>query len=405
MRWECRWVSRYARWLVVVVLASLVLRMDAAFEPGHPAQLPQVSKWIGDDPFAGMTDEKRSPVVLLFWSSSVVGSRPALRFISSQKGMFKKEGVRFAAITKDSEKTATEFLAKTGDVSLSVGVDEGGKSFKAFMGTRSGLPYAFVLDKDGKVAWCGRVTELARVVPLVLAGAFDYEKQRAIDDLRRDLEVAAQYMDAAKEGGAADKILAIDPTDRVALETKTRILTRNGDLDGALALLAAAREKAVDSQYIRNALYFIELGVLIPELSMKAKTRLGAMTGEYLVRFKDDSAALGAFAIAIVNGASLEIMPVEGVLRLAKRAVEVAEAEGDKPGLADCLRTLSRSYHLAGCLEKAMAAQEKACSIIGTEQAPVPVSMSLLAEFYKDALAAKSAEPKTGAVALPEPPR
>ncbi len=376
--------------LLVAMALMPVPPAGAALEPGHPAKPPEKVKWLGGDPFADMTDENARPVVLLFWSSSIFGSKPSLRLLSSMRSVYKKEGIRFAAITKESEKVAKDFIAKNPDITVAVGVDDGGRVFKSYMGTETGLPYAFVIEKNWKLAWRGRVSELGRVVPLVLTGSFDYTKQRQIEDLHRELEGASQYMDTPKESSTADKILLVDPADRQAVESKTRILARSGDMEGVFKIFAEARKSAADSTYIVNNLYLMEMSVLALEISERSRNRLREVAGEFYEKYKDDSAALDAMSIAIVGGAPFEIVPVDGLLRMASRGVELAEKENDKPAFANALRTISRVYHLLGCLDKAAAAQGKACEIMGADS--IPPSMPLLEQFYKDALAVQQAQ-------------
>ena len=379
-------------WVFFFVAVSLYLIPQtcllAGLEPGHPAKPPKITKWLGGDPLSGMDDDRKNPVVMLFWSPAIVGSKPALRLLSSMVNVYKKDGVRFATITKEPEKLVADFLSKNPDLTVCVGLDDAGRAFKEYMGVETGMPYVFVIDGNGKLAWRGRVAELARVIPLVLSGTFEYTKQRQIEDLHRELEISAQYMDKQKESSIADKILAIDPSDRQAVEARTRIMAQDGDIDGAIKLVAEARGGAVGNRHVINSLCFIEFNVLASQMSERSRERMRSMVEEYYEQFKDDSAALDAMAITIVGGAPFELVPIDTLLKISQRGVELAEKEKDSPTLANCLRTLSRVYHLSGDLEKALSAHEKACFVISS-YGGVPASMPLLAQFYKDALAVK----------------
>lgn len=152
---------------------------------GDPAPALQVSEWIQGEP---VTEFARDKVYLIeFWATwcgPCVQSIPHLNKIATAydgKGLV----VIGQNISERDESKVKPFVEKMGDqMTYRVALDDKSRMEKGAMATTwlkasgaGGIPTAFLVGRDGRVAWIGHPMGLDdSVIEQVLAGTFDVEQ-------------------------------------------------------------------------------------------------------------------------------------------------------------------------------------------------------------------------------------
>ena len=176
---------------------------------GDMAPKLEVEKFIKGEPVTGY--EKGKTYVVEFWATwcgPCIKAFPHLSELQAKhKGKVTFVGVnvwedsRGEAYSDDTAKDVAEFVKKQGDkMAYTVAFDGAAKKTdKAFMKAagRSGIPCAFVVNGDGKIAWIGHPTKVDAVLDDVLAGKWDMEK--ATSDAKAEGESAAKAREAMKK--------------------------------------------------------------------------------------------------------------------------------------------------------------------------------------------------------------
>jgi tetratricopeptide (TPR) repeat protein/thiol-disulfide isomerase/thioredoxin len=196
---------------------------------------------------------------------------------------------------------------------------------------QSGIPTAFLVDKQGRIAWIGHPMGLKEeVIEQVLEGKFDIAKAKG--DYRRQKEAEAEISRLSqqcnqqmqeKKWDEADatltelsKVLPEDQQVTVSL-TRLQILQGRGDADGAADLAEKISEKS-----------------------------------------KDSAAALNDLAWQLVTQENLKGKLLEAAHKIATKANEVSG--GDDPRI---LATLARATFVKGDKDKAIELQQKALDL------------------------------------------
>jgi thiol-disulfide isomerase/thioredoxin len=205
---------------------------------------------------------------------------------------------------------------------------------------RGGIPSAFIVGADGKIAWIGHpMDKMEQTLDAIVAGKFDLaaatreykqakEAEAKMQPLRAEFSKAMKAQDAVAAVAAVDKMLELDPQSIDLGLTKLNVL------------LNLAKQHDVAYAYA-------------------AKLVDGAA--------KDSANGLNAVAWMLVDpDAKLEKPDLKLALRAASRAVELVK--DSEPLKASVLDTLARVYFAMGDATKARETQEKAIELAPEQQ-------------------------------------
>ena len=330
---------------------------------GDPAPGIQVKELVKGAPVNSLEKGKR--YVVEFWATWCGPCRvsiPHLTGLQKQHPEFTFIGV---SVWEQDQKGVKPFVQQMGDkMAYTVAMDdvpEGangneGKMAKTWMQAagQDGIPTAFLIDRDGTIAWIGHPMELDQPLEKLAAGTWDVSaakvqfqkdqaQRRKMSELQAKLTTAQQSGDPHQMLAALDQAIAENPAMEATLGVgKYQVLTR---------------------------------GIKDPE---KAR-----VYGSHLVDsvLKDNPAALNQFAWVIVapNAPKADAAAVKLALKAAQQAD--ALTQGKDPGIAD---TLARAYFDAGSPAKALQTQERAVRLFkGTPAENDPGVRARLEQYQK----------------------
>lgn len=221
--------------LAAVVLCGASAR---ALEVGDPAPPLQVKAWASNTP---VTPEAAKGKVLVvdFWATWCQPCRQTIPYLNRLHKKYADKGVVFVGITEENEAAVKKFLG-TMAMDYHVGLDDGSKTNDAYMKNIPGMPHAFVVDRDGKVAWHGHpMARMERVIEDVVAGKYDLARARKLAALREKLSPAVRSRDPEKILAMLDQVIKEVPDDPDAYRAKRAVLRDQGKADETWAVLRA----------------------------------------------------------------------------------------------------------------------------------------------------------------------
>jgi len=310
---------------------------------GDPAPPLRVKKWVSNTPVS-LEKAKGKIVVVEFWATWCGPCRHTAPHLNSLHKKYQDKDVVIVGITEEDEATVKKFL---GEVAMDyhVGLDDGGKTNDAYMKGIPGIPHAFVIGKDGKIAWQGHpLGGMDRVIEQLVAGTFDPGRARKLAALRQKLQAAARARDRDKVMAVLDETIKAVPDDPDAYRIKRAILRQEGKSDEAWAVLLAMAKGCADD----------------PDVLIEA-------------------------ALSLSTTGVLHRRDLPAALEFATRAV--ALTKGEKPA---ALAALARVHYELGHLGKAVETIRKACTTAtGDDKETVEGHL----KFYQAELKRRKADP------------
>lgn len=297
---------------------------------GDKAPPIQVAKWLQGDEIKEF--KKGHAYVVEFWATWCGPCIAAMPHMSKLSKQHKDANIHFIGVNvwerynEDTLTTVTNFVKEQGPrLTYNVAYDgKDGKMAESYMKAagQNGIPAAFLIDREGNIAWIGHPMMLDLPLDMMAKGTWDPVKGPA----------AIKKADEAMEG-IFEK-------------------AQNGDFDGAItAFNAFATEYPSVAQGMQNT----KLQLLLAGGKEADAYTLMQSMGETAMNEKDVE-TLNMIAWSIVDPESkLKDRNLELATRLAQKAVEISEGKS-----ADVLDTMARVHFTKGEVDKAIDVQTKA---------------------------------------------
>ena len=249
----------------LVLLALSVGATLAAGRIGDPAAPLIVKDWVHGDPVDLSAGKGKQVYVVEFWATWCGPCRTSIPHLTELQKKFRDKGVTLIGVSDEDADTVKPFLKKMGEkMAYTVAADPERTTYAAYMQAygQNGIPTAFVVDREGRVAWVGHPMDgLEETLEKVVAGTYDLAAAQAEHDGRAEREkrmvelnrLLGAYVDL-REGGkveeaspAAEKLLEAAGKDSTVLNAIAwTILTsqrlKNRDVAFALKVAEAAND-------------------------------------------------------------------------------------------------------------------------------------------------------------------
>jgi hypothetical protein len=262
-------------------------QLPAPLTIGNPSPRLAAMKFVRGDAVAELS--ARTIYVVEFSGTECV---PCLKCVPHMNQLQKEHAdVVFLSVYCEPEKAVRGFLAGKGnDIAIRVAVDPDGRMLRDWSGPayQEGIPHAFLIGKDRRIAWIGSPADLAEPLAQVVAGTFN--PQEHVLRLKVEQEAAlrlGQARERAEKGlqeaeRINDLIAAGKMADALADTEKALISYR--DCPEAMELLRFRRVVLLANLPGRRE----EAFRLATELAVEAK-----MSGRYFVRVNTAKGLLG----------------------------------------------------------------------------------------------------------------
>ncbi|HYG74419.1 MAG TPA: redoxin family protein [Planctomycetota bacterium] len=329
--------ARIPSFLFITLLSLGAAAGDVTLKPGDAAPKLYASKWLNGEPVS--TFEKGKIYVIECWATWCGPCRAAIPHVNELHNQFKDKGVIVIGMAiSDRAPVVESFVAKMGSkMSYRVAIDEPGpdkkgltlKSWMSAVGQNE-IPWSFIVDKAGVLAWVGDPSDVEPILHQLLAGTYDVKKQPEIAARRVEFLTRLEKADSAKDGDAylkiADEMIAFDPSSA-----------------GALGLAKFKALLRLKKDYV--AAYALANKLFEHDLKMKAEPL--AKMAEKILEIEESGKR-----------------DLDLALKLAQRADELAAHEN-----AYILETLAAVYFQRGDRDKAISTQEAAVKLSNDEDA------------------------------------
>lgn len=312
---------------------------------GDKAPALSIEKWIKGDAVKGFDKDK--VYVVEFWATWCPPCVKSFPHLTELQKKHKDKGVTIIGVTSDDPNNSLAaveaMVGKNGDEKMgySVAWDKNRETSRAYMeGARQGgIPCAFVVDKDGTLAWVGHPAEMDEPLEQIVAGKFD---RKAFGDSfnKQQLKMEEQVK--------LEKELA--PLDD---------LVQNRKIDEAI--------KLIDSKFSKFPMFAEELAMAKFQILLmvgREPEKAFAWAKEAAeTHLSKSSEALNQIAWAILEGDMMPKKDLDLALSLAEKAVKI---DPEEPSALD---TLARAHFARKDVTKAVETQKKALELAKKKKA------------------------------------
>jgi thiol-disulfide isomerase/thioredoxin len=166
---------------LAAVLGALAGSAPAA-ELGMSAPPLHISKWVRGRPVDLAKAKGGQVVVVEFWATWCPPCKESIPHLTALQKRFARQGVTIIGITDEPEGDVRKMLKAMGNkMDYTIAIDDGKRTWDAYMKAfgEEGIPHAFVVNREGRIAWTGtladRREELDTVLEKIVAGTHDLE--------------------------------------------------------------------------------------------------------------------------------------------------------------------------------------------------------------------------------------
>jgi thiol-disulfide isomerase/thioredoxin len=233
-------------------------------KPGDAAPALDVGTWVQGEPVKSF--EKGKFYVVEFWATWCPPCRASIPHLTELSK--EQKDVTFIGVDVREEETekVAPFVKEMGEkMTYRVALDNKAREKEGAMektwlqaAGQDGIPCAFIIDKDSKIAWIGHPMELAKPLKEVVAGTFDMKAEAARKEARDQFEKTLQekVIQPARAKRYDQALAAIEELNKsnpgehdTLVRLKVTVLIQKKDADAAYPLLdemAAAKDVEPD---------------------------------------------------------------------------------------------------------------------------------------------------------------
>ena len=332
-------LSQITALLTGVALAMAAQSTNAALKIGDPAPKLQVGQWIQGEPVKAF--DTNHVYIVEFWATWCGPCRVSIPHLNQWWQKFKDKGVVVIGqdVWEQDDSAVAPFVKKMGDqMTYRVALDDKSQDKDGAMATtwmkaanQDGIPTAFIVNKQGRIAWIGHPMELTEeLLNDILAD--DYDVAHAAADYAQRQQNREQLMDLSKKLGAS---------------------LRQKDWDSAEATVAQMEKLLPVDQ--RGSLDAVRFQIL---LGRKDYADAYKLAGSISDGHPDNAALQNELAWFIVAQPGLEKRDLALAEKMAGRANQATQ--GKEPGVLD---TLARVQFMSGKTNEAVATEQKAVDL------------------------------------------
>ncbi len=235
--------------IVPTILLAAACPLLAA-QLGDPAAPLEIAEWIKGEPVDLAGAKGKKIVVVEFWATWCGPCRTSIPHLTEMQKKFANRGVVFVGVSDETPAKVKPFVDQMGEkMDYTVAIDRDNKTSEGYMKAFgvNGIPHAFIVDKEGRIAWQGHpMAGLDKALDRMAANTFDLGAEKKRDGAQRKLQ---EYFELASTEGNDEQLdkLAVQIT---ALDKELGGINPGEklDLDG---LRKSARFQSVMRDYQR----------------------------------------------------------------------------------------------------------------------------------------------------------
>ena len=194
----------------VPVLALVSIPAVHAAHLGDTAAPLEIAEWVKGDAVDLSAVKGKKVVVVEFWATWCGPCKVSIPHLTEMQKKYASRGVTIVGVTDEESSKVKPFVNEQGDnMNYTVAIDRNNATSDGYMKRyeQNGIPHAFVIDKEGRVAWHGHpMSGLERVLDQIATGSFDLGLEQKREGGMKKIDEFFQMAMKGESDEALDKL-------------------------------------------------------------------------------------------------------------------------------------------------------------------------------------------------------
>ena len=359
----------------IFVLCLLTINTITCFavKLGTPAPELRIGSWIKNGPVTLAEGKGKKIYIIEFWSTSSKECLKTMPYLHKLQGQY--PDVTVISISSQKADIVKNFIARYKNISYKIAVDDNGKTYKAYIHGKQKIPLAFIVNKNGVVAWVGHPLDLGLPLKRMITGKFDIKKSAHRQEIYKQMQILVSVKKYAEALKMLEKELKNEPGNTQFIALKTFVLFKLNKKDEALKFAGEMLKKHPTNM----DLFDLKAHILS---QLKRYKELDAFYFEFIDNCKKDPALLNQLTRLLLG-----VRFGEAKLEPALRAAELAYSNRKLDDLqrANIGETLARIYYMTGRIDRAITIQKVVCRNFKKHKNAKYIYALRILEYYKRA--------------------
>ena len=344
-----------------------------ALKVGETAPKLQIASWIKNGPAALKDGKGKQIYVVEFWKTTCKPCIKVMPYFHKLKNKYKD--LTIISISTEKADVVKNFLTRYKNINYKIAVDDNQKTYNSYMQGNGDIPTAFIINKNGTVAWIGHPLDIYIPLKRIITGKFNMKKSSRDQSIYKKIQILMSQKKYTESLKIIDNELKNSPGNVQFIALKTFTLFKLDKKNEALDFADEMLKKQPTSMDI---------------FELKAH-----MLGQ-LKKYKE----LDAFYLEFINNCKNEPMLLNQLTRKllgtrfgeaklvpALRAAELAYSNRKlyKVQRANIGETLARIYYMVGRIDRAITIQKVVCRIFKTNKSQKYIYSLRILQYYQKA--------------------
>ena len=358
----------------ILLLCLLMMNTLACFalKVGDQAPKLQIGSWIKNGPITLAEGKAKNIYIVEFWKTTCKPCLKAMPYLHKLKNEYKD--LKIISISTEKAAVVKNFIANR-KINHIIAVDDNNKTYNNYMQGQGKIPVAFIINKNGTIAWIGHPFDIYIPLKRIVTGKFNIKKNEQRQQIYKKIQVLISQNKYKEALQVVDDELKKNPENIQFIALKTYILFKLNRKDQALGFASQMMKKhPTDMELFNLKAYILN--------QLKKYKELDALYYEFINNCKDKP--------VLLNQLTRQLLGTrfgEAKLKPALKAAETAYSNRKlyKLQRADIGETLARIYYMTGRIDRAIKIQLVVCRILKKNKSSRYIYALRIFEYYQRA--------------------
>ncbi|MCK4981983.1 MAG: redoxin domain-containing protein [Victivallaceae bacterium] len=359
----------------ILFLCLLIMNTLTCFalKVGEQAPELQIASWIKNGPATLAENKGKRICIVEFWATTCKPCIKVMPYFHKLKNQYKD--LTIISISTENAAVVKNFITKYKDINYKIAVDDNNKTYNSYMNKNEKIPVAFIINKNGTVAWIGHPLDIYLPLKRIITGKFDIKESARHNEIYKKMQILLSQKKYTPALKIIEAELKKKPDNTQFIALKVYVLFNTEKKAEALEFAGSMLKKhPANMELFELKAYMLS--------QMKKYKELDAFYLDFINNCKEEPVLLNQLARQLL-GTRFGEAKLEPALKAAELAYSNRKLY--KLQRANIGETLARIYYMTGRIDRAVKIQKVVCRILKKNKKPKYIYALRILEYYERA--------------------